>query len=493
MKKYLYSIAVNLFFIVPVFSQSVGIIDFMRLNPYSNLNNPANFIPYNGYIAIPAISNINLSIYNSDLFYKNIIEINADWKPTLNLDKFAKSSVKNNWLNTGASIELLGFGFRIKKSFFSFNYRLIVDGNFKYSKDFFGFLLYDDLAKEKNGESLYSKNNPAVLDINPNISIYQELSIGFQREILKNFYIGLRPKILFGIYNIKTDNFYAKVYSDPTDYTVFGAYNVSINMASAIPFYNTQETFSLNTPKFNTKQDILNLMNDCFSKNLGFAIDFGAVFRINQHFRVSASVTDLGFIKWKGSPINMSIKPLNNGEYTTISDLTTKQVVTSFKNGISIDFDSIANFTLKEIPSYKSMLTSKIMVDGCIDFTPSHRLILQCKGYILGKDFIPQLTVAYNGTFLNLIDLVVSYSILKNSYSNLGVGFGVRLGPVHLYAGTDNVLAAIHLVNAKKVNATAGLLIDFPVSAKVKESNLKCLFPKNKRTTNSEPVKETVD
>jgi hypothetical protein len=147
------------------------------------------------------------------------------------------------------------------------------------------------------------------------------------------------------------------------------------------------------------------------------------------------------------------------------------------------------NLVLEEINPYTTMLTTKMMLDGYFDLTPSNRLIVQFKGYCLGKHFLPQFTVAYNGTFWNVIDVVVSYTMMKKSFANIGVGFGFRMGPVHLYAGTDNILAPINLLNAPKMNATVGLLVDFPVKAKVKEAELKSLFEKKEEPNDSPDLK----
>ena len=496
MKKYIFLFVTGFFFVSNTFSQSIGVTDFMRLNPYSNLNNPAYFLPYHGYVGIPVISNFNFSLYNSGFHYKNLFEMNKERTGgTITINKFVNSLSKNNWFNTNLNLELLGFGFRVDKFFFSFGYRLKIDENFRYSKDLFGFLLRGNLAQNSDEEYLYTKTSPALLEIAPNINIYQEMSIGFQGQILNRLYVGVRPKILFGLLNLKTEKFDAKVYSNPEDYTIYGNYDVSMNVASAIPLYEKDAdgnlVFSLEHFS-NLGNNVSGLIKNCFSKNLGFAIDLGAVYRINRQIRVSASLTDLGFIKWKGTPLNMSIKPLEDGKDYEFSGFTSNQITNFMNNGITINLDSIVNnnFMLSELQTYTAVLTSKFMVDGYFDLTPSNRFILQFKGYILGKNFIPQFTIAYNGSFFNVFDLVISYSMMKKSYDNLGVGLGVRIGPVHLYAGTDNALAAVNLLNASKMNATFGLLVDFPIRKKVKEAELNSMFKQNETKESSDTTSE---
>jgi hypothetical protein len=451
----------------------------MRLSPYSCKNNPAYFMPYNWYFGIPAISNMNFSFYNSGLHINKFIERDKYGKAIgLTPNKFVNSLSKNNWFNTDINLEMLGVGLRIGKSFFSLSYQFKMEERFRYSKDLFRFLFQGNLAQDKNGKYIYTEASPAVLEISPNLNIYQEIGIGFQRQIIEKLYIGVRPKILFGLVNFHTDNFQAKIWTNPVDFTIYGNYNVAMKAASVVPFYKTENgDIILDTESFT---DYWSLAKHLFSKNLGFAIDLGAVYRINQQIRVSASVTDLGFIRWKGTPLQMGIKSMDV-EWNEFSGFQSEQLMNFIHNGFEFNFDSLINtvnnnFYLEAAKNYSTSLTSKIMLDCYFDLTPSNRFIIQGKGYILGKNFLPQLTLAYNGTFFNLIDVVVSYSMMKKSYANLGVGLGIRLGPLHLYTGTDNVFAVVNLLNAKKTNATFGLLLDFPVKAKVKETELKILF-----------------
>ena len=469
MKKYILLFVICLFCSSYAISQTVGVTDFMRLNPYSNFNNPAYFIPYKGYVSLPFISNINLSYYNSGLLYNSLFEIQKGGQ--FNMKKVLNSLSKNNWFNVKLNAELIGFGLQIQNHFLSFNYRFVFDERFRFSQDLFGFLL--------QGHSAYTKESPAILEIEPNLNLYSEMCFGLQSKVTDRLYIGVRPKLLFGAVNLNTENFYAKIYTDPNDNTIYGKFDIDFNMASAVPFHEIDADGNISF----TSKYLFNYTNVLrhifFSKNVGFAIDFGAVFRINKQIRVSASVTDLGFIRWRTFPLNMRMISVSDDQ--EFFYFTADQFQTFFKDRIFMNFDEIINknFTLTSVHSYKTMLTSKVMFDGYFDLTPSNRFILQLKGYIFGKKFLPQFTVAYNGSFFNIIDVVVSYSIMKQSFTNFGVGAGLRMGPAHLYFGADNLFSFFNLLSTKRMSVTAGLLIDFPITKKVKESDLKSLFNNN--------------
>jgi len=446
-----------------LFSQSAGVSDFMRLNPYSTLNNPAYFIPYRGYFAIPGISNINLSLYNTGFHYDKIFDTKG--KGEISVQKFINSLPNNNWLNLETNLEILGIGFRAKKLFFSLGYRLNVDGEIRYNKQLFEFLLPENIMQNN------SKDHINFM-LEPNLNIYQEVSLGIQARVLKNFYIGIRPKVLFGLVNIDTRKLNGNVYyqESDTNITIRGYLDSDVKMSAFFQYYNKDENGKLSFTYEDITTNIRKTIGNCFSKNMGVALDFGIVFRINQQFRVSASFTDLGYIKWKGFPLNIKAEKAD----FEIAGFNFDKDFFYFKD-ILTDYDSALQFN--PIKSYKSLLTPKVMADFYFDITPSNRLILQFKGYIIGKSLLPKFSFAYNGTFFNIFDVVASYSIMKQSYLNLGVGFGIRLGPLHLYAGTDNIFSAINFLNADKINATFGLLFDFPVSGKkIKEERLKSMF-----------------
>jgi hypothetical protein len=481
MKKIAFLILTNLFCSFCAFPQSVGVNDFMRLNPYSSLNNPAYFMPYDMYVGIPAASNFNLSYYYSSNLYKNIFETFNDPNRTkLSVEKFLKSLKGNNWINTELNTELLGFGFRVKDYFFSFSYRLKMDEHFKYTSDLFGFLLQD--------VNSYTRISPAEFSMETNVNLYQEMSLGFQGKILDNLYVGARPKLLFGLVNLKTAKLNATIYRDPSNNEVYGSYDADIYGSSIIPLFereaNGKLAFTLDPLR--DLDSYSRYAKNAFKQNVGFSIDLGAVYRINQHFRVSASVTDLGFIHWKGSPLNKQGGTALHMKFGSTGDVkfdgyVADQLTNYINSGNKIDFDSIfgiinSEFIFEEVKSYNTFLTSKIMTDVYFDLDPYNRFIFQCKGYIYGKNFLPTFTFAYNGTFFNAIDVVVSYTMMKKSFANFGVGVGFRAGPFHIYAGTDNLFALLNTVKTTKGSVTFGLVVDTPFLEKVKEPKLKSWF-----------------
>ena len=88
-------------------------LHFMRLNPYSQYSSPSAFIPYTGHVGVTGISNVNVSIQNSDLLFNRLFGSNSDGTiTTLKLNTFADQlSAKGNYLNTNIGVNIIDFGF----------------------------------------------------------------------------------------------------------------------------------------------------------------------------------------------------------------------------------------------------------------------------------------------------------------------------------------------------------------------------------------------
>lgn len=115
--------------------------------------------------------------------------------------------------------------------------------------------------------------------------------MGYSIDILPNLTVGARGKLLFGIANANIENSEITIHTDETDYTLAISGNILGRMSSAVPLglFDSQEDSSSQSKHFSVA--------DIF-KNIGFGLDVGAVYDLNETMRVSLSLTDIGFIHW---------------------------------------------------------------------------------------------------------------------------------------------------------------------------------------------------
>ena len=161
-------------------------LHFMRLNPYSKYSNPSTFLQYNGHIGIPCISNINLALTNTSLPYNVIFgEDNNGSITTLKLNDLADHlSEKNNFLNTSFAINIIDFGFRVKRMHFDFSYRIRSEEYLSFNRDM--------IALPVHGNMYYAnQNKTATPELKLSLNAFHEFSFGIQAEITPQIYIGV--------------------------------------------------------------------------------------------------------------------------------------------------------------------------------------------------------------------------------------------------------------------------------------------------------------
>jgi hypothetical protein len=472
MKKLIFSIL--LFFgTFTLMSQNADIIQFSRLNPLSNFYNPAAYQPVNGYVCFPFLSNLNFSFQNSGFKYDNLFKLGSDGTPSaLTVNNFVNSlSDKNNILAFNMNEEIIGFGFRVKNLFFTYSQRFRYEFNYHYSQDLFGFLALGNL-------NYLGSHNPANIDMRFSTSAYSESSIGVHIKLNDHIYIGIRPKYISGYMNIDVNELTFKLYTDPNDYSLKLNYNGELRFSTPVPIFDVVDNRIVlaDFSSLNSLSEIFNAAKSSLTGNSGAGIDLGFLYRINNNFGVSVSAMDIGFIKWRTSTISIKTKPLAEGEFVdsegnVVFEGLTTEVIDKLMNGASFSeafglpssMDTFLQdlFVIEELPHYFTSLTTKLGVEGYYQINESNRFSALLKGFIVNKTLVPSLTIAYNGNFGGIVDVTAAYSMTKSSYANLGIGLGLRLGSVHLYGGSNNVLAAINPLNASLMNVQFGLLFDW--------------------------------
>src|SRR5690606_16082984 len=107
--------------------------------------------------------------------------------------------------------------------------------------------------------------------------------------------------------------------------------------------------------------------------------------------------------------------------------------------------DSLENsFEFKEQASgaYKTALPMRSYISGTYQLPRNAQVSMVFFGEKFKKNIQGGLGLVANKQFGKILDLSLSYSMRKNTYNNLGMGFALRLPPFQLYAVSDNALGA---------------------------------------------------
>lgn len=443
-------------------AQDIPVTHFMRLNPHQFYTNLTADMPYNGYVSVPGIGNLNVGLYNNALRYNKMFERDADGYPTtFTANEFVNSLAQyDNSIMTDVNEEILGFGFRIQKKFFlSFGYRVRANTELSFSKDLPGFLVLGNMAYLGDG-------NEADMQIGLQGTAYQEFGIGFQHKVNDHWTWGVRPKLLFGAFDVHTQSLQARVHTNPEDYALTLDYEAQARLSSFLPIM-----MDLNSGSYDFEFGAFgrDAVGDVF-RNIGAAIDLGLRYNPTPKIGVSLSVLDLGFIHWKTNTCQIESCPpnqegLSNSGSLQFAGLTNEDIeLLTSEGGVDAMLDSLADyFPLSSTPinGYTTMLHSRVQAQFDYTLNKSNRLSVLAQGRIYNNSLHPALTIAYNGSFFNAIDVCVAYTLQRRNYDNLALGLGFNLGPVDLYFTTNNLLPLFNHTMLSKVTASVGLVVNW--------------------------------
>jgi len=386
--------------------------------------NPAFTPTCKWYFGTPALSSLNFS-YNSRIIGLN--ELSSALEPNgsnYTLDMTKLSNVFSNGVSVNSSYnhEWIGFGFRLRKSMWSISINEKLKSRVSLPSDFFR------LVFEGNG----GDNVGDVFDLGFAMDFIhtREFALGYSRSFIDDkLRIGGRIKYIAGINAIHTER------NDLIFETSEKAF--TYNVKSDLKFNSSLMPIDSNT----TLNSVL-LGNQ---QNSGFGIDVGANIKLNRKLSISASIIDLGVVKWKGNLKSTFTK--NPGVYHEYKGMDIQDFLVDSSNQKK-GFETFKD-TLMEIialdtssESFSTGLMGEFYVGGNLRITKNHNIGALMYGSFYRKEFYPALTLSWNSQIGNILALSASYTIYRESYVNLGFGVALNLGPEQFYITTDNAIGS---------------------------------------------------
>lgn len=261
--------------------------------------NPA-FANSDNYVSIPALGNVNVNVHGN-FGYQDVIMDNpmypntSDKKMTTFMNPYISASKALEGFSKGGNRIVGDVGIMLLSGGFSAfgGYNTIELS----SKTSFGMSLpYELFEFAKNiGNKTYN-----IGDINVHAMSYAELALGHSRQINEKLRVGAKVKFLFGLgrADLKLQNMKADL--APNDkWTVSGQAVADVSMKG---FSYVTETDEYNDPDRGEYDKVGDVDLDGFGlSGFGMAVDLGAVYQINEDWRVNAAVLDLGFISWSNN------------------------------------------------------------------------------------------------------------------------------------------------------------------------------------------------
>lgn len=415
--------------------------------PLNHISNPA-FQPRNGsvYVGFPGLSSLYLGadIVSKHLTFGNIYGDKRD------IQKVVGSMGEYGLGKVNFDYRLIDVGVYIKDIFFTLGVSAKGNADISISRDFAQLAWYGNAHPNILGRTLdFSGTDVSV-------SAYTEISLGFSKELKKDaFTFGGKLKFLQGIayadaYLDKGSSLRTDQYTRIIDLII----NPNINI-SGVPFTIPSGNFTIEDMKIS--------LDDYKFKfgGKGLGIDLGFVWKPEtiQELTVSASVINLGYIKWKGGYTKPAI---HNNRYTFYGfDLEDKNFFDALVDSVKKVIEVNGEYT-----SFSKGLNPTIYLGGNYEL---HRFLNV--GALFAIQTGKYKTIPMFAVSANTQRLPVNISISASYYNkpNLGIGllFGKKNFQFHIIA--DNILALNYSL-AQSASIRLGLNFLFGKSKEYKDN-----------------------
>lgn len=291
--------------------------------------------------------------------------------------------------------------------------------------------------------------------IGADVTLYNELSFQASYPINKKLSIGARGRIINGLANLSTTKSTLNLYTDPDYYQVTANSDYQVNSAgkaltSKIITTPDHAEFVLELSDSLQIKDLFS-----FSNNRGFGFDIGATYKVNDKIEVAFSALNLGSINWEDNVNNHKSKGTYTFDGIQINDLFLNEDSLNFQGVVDTMIQVLGFTSSQEV--YSTSLHPEFYLSGTYNISPSLELGVLLYGKKYNNYFSQAVALSIQKKFGRILSLGAVYSIQNKTYDNLGVNLGVTLGPIQLFAATDNLLTAFKLENAKVLNARFGL------------------------------------
>lgn len=310
---------------VAAFAQNTNSAYFTDGYLFRHEMNPA-FGNEKNYISVPALGNVNFAMRGniglSDILYNVNGKTVTFMHPGVSAGEFLGNINDKNKLGADVKFEILSAGF---KGFGGYN-TIGVNVRSNLGVTLPGSILR--LAKEGPANSTYD-----ISDFNVHSDVYAELSFGHSRQINDKLRVGAALKVLLGGANIDAEFETARLTLGEDAWTAVTNAKVQASVKGLIYEMSEKERGPEGDKTIHKYVDDVDVDGTGLN-GFGLAVDLGAEYKLNNDWRFSAALLDLGFISWSNNMVAST-----NGERTFTTDIHTFNVDDDAGNSFSREID----------------------------------------------------------------------------------------------------------------------------------------------------------
>lgn len=405
--------------------------------PQSSQLNPA-FRPGAGiYIGLPALSGIYMGMSNNVLNVAELFQpmegsdsIMTILHPDYDRDRFFRSIGNSAFLSGELNVQLLGVGFALADDWW-LDLGLTARGQGR------AMLPADLFTLALEGNEGFTGSSADLSGMGMEAQAYLQTHIGLSKNITDRLRVGGRLKIMQGALS-------ASLVAEELELQVHDDYSHTLN---SIIELRLGGPFDVSLDEDGFIDDIIFRGNAGFGEigpsfsNFGMGIDIGAEYMLMDNLHLSASIIDLGYMKWGRE--SFVFRATNNFTFDgfDVSDAITGDrdfslILEEFGDSLLNTFE----FSSSE-EGYTTGMPARMYLAA--SYQPLSFLSLGLLSRTtLGMGVRESLTLS--GTLLagDVLSTSLSYTMTNRSFNNFGFGLAARGGPLQFYMVIDQIPAS---------------------------------------------------
>jgi hypothetical protein len=428
----------------------------------SNSLNPAIPGDCKWNIGFPGLGNISIAA-SSPVSYNDL----GAGQDVINGDQLLSLLKPENLLATNISLNLLTVGYRMDNTYFQFTMDEKVSAKISFSKNLLEFLLKGNA--QFTGQTVEGEFASSSV-------YYREYGLNIAHDFGNDTWLGVRAKILSGRLAVHSDKNFMSLYTEPATYAL--TLKSDLLIRASIPGTVEINPVTEKVTKFNHEIEAKHFIFNPI--NIGGAVDLGINKDFESGWNASASLLNIGVINWNTNVHSFTQRATLNYNGPTASINNWNDFLDTIK--------SVGKFNYRGSEIYSQWLSPALMVGA--NYPVAEYVRLGLTGYAeLSFAGVPwALTATALTDKISNFYGAISYTVTNNSFVNVGVGLGGRVGAFNIHLITDNVFAIFSPTSQKYATLQFGINFKFGCGEggggkSKKYSSIPC--PSYKSSTNS--------
>lgn len=422
------------------FGQQSNTLFLLHDIPQSNLLNPAVQLECKWFVGIPGFSAVHASYGNTAFTYSDVA--NGDyWNPEQVLDQMHPVD-----LFAGESmIQPLSVGYKHKSYYFTFH---ISERAYMYQR------------VPRSSAEIVIKGNSSYVGETARFNAFRssgyynrEYALGASRVVDQFLTVGVRAKLLFGKANVNTGASNMKLSTGPNTFELQMEGDYRLNLSLPVTIYQDVDgnISDIELDEINYAELLMN------RRNPGISFDLGAIYKYDDKLTLSASLLDLGLVRW-----STELNNINASGAFTYDELDTETTAVSwdfFNEFVDSVFNSF-DVTVSQEP-YVSVQPVQLFLGA--DYQLREKLTVGAvnRNVLFRGKLHSSLTLQATSKFYKGFLGTLSWSYLNHSLLNLGAGIAYYGKGLQFHVITDNFLGFLYPFDTRTINLRLGISVMF--------------------------------